>query len=383
MTQIINENLQVNGDVSLNGDNLVSLHYGNRGRLGQTPNFNPDNNNNGLWLEASGDSESGGIFCNGNTIVLWSPGDNDTLRVYDEDDFNAATLVPKFVINKYGNVGIGTSLPQSLLQIGDGLAGGYRSWMTRGTQVAWDSDNVFLGLKDQGANRKDAVLAWGDDADDAFRFIFAASGGSADGQEIMRLQPNGNVGIGTTAPQAKLEVKTPWSDWLFLRQERDVDGGGFHIHNPWGNSNQPQGDPSRNRLEIAYQTATGQDLWGQFVIHGPTGNVGIGTANPQAKLDVNGDIKVKDWTLSVPDYVFNQDYALRDLDELRDYIDTHKHLPEIPSAQKISEDGVNIGEFCMSLLKKVEELSLYILQQHEIIQEQNERIIKLERSIDR
>ena len=171
---------------------------------------------------------------------------------------------------------------------------------TRGTQVAWNTDNVFLGLQDQGGDRKDSVLAWGDNQDDAFRFIFVAAGGSADGQEIMRLQPNGRVGIGT--------------------------------------------------------------------------------ANPQATLDVNGDIKVKDWTLSVPDYVFEKDYELRGLDDLREYIDSHKHLPDMPSAQKVSEDGVNLGEFCMSLLKKVEELSLYVLKQHDIIQGQNERIAKLEHS---
>lgn len=301
MTQTINDNLLVTGDVYLKADTYVSLHYGNRGRLGSTPIFDPDAGRNGLWLEASQDgSESGGIFCNGNTIVLWSPGDNDTLRVYDEDAFGSAALAPRFVISGQGNVGIGTGKDtiKSLLQIGDGLAGGHRPWMVRGTQVAWDSDNVFLGLKDQGGDRKDSVLAWGDNADDAFRFIFVASGGSADGQEIMRLQPSGRVGIGT--------------------------------------------------------------------------------ANPQATLDVNGDIKVKDWTLSVPDYVFEENYDLRGLDNLREYIDTHKHLPEMPTAQQVSEDGVNLGEFCMSLLKKVEELSLYVLQQHEVIQEQSERIARLE-----
>ncbi|MGB3536363.1 MAG: tail fiber domain-containing protein [Microcoleaceae cyanobacterium] len=107
-----------------------------------------------------------------------------------------------------GNVGIGTTNPQSLLQIGDGLAGGNRPWMTRGIQVAWNTDNVFLGLKDQGNDRKDSVLAWGDNTNDAFRFIFVdhVSGTPVDGKEIIRLQPNGNVGIGTTSPTQKLHV---------------------------------------------------------------------------------------------------------------------------------------------------------------------------------
>lgn len=87
----------------------------------------------------------------------------------------------------------------------------------------------------------------------------------------------------------QITVARPWSDWIFLRQERDTDGGGgFHIHNPWGNSGVWQGSADRNRLEIGYRTAAGQELWGQFVIHGPSGNVGIGTVNPQQKLAVAG-----------------------------------------------------------------------------------------------
>jgi hypothetical protein len=84
-------------------------------------------------------------------------------------------------------------------------------------------------------------------------------------------------------------IARPWSDWIFLRQTRDAEGnGGFHIHNPWGNTGQPQGAPDRNRLEIGYRTAGGQDLWGQLVIHGPTGRVGIGTVSPQEKFVVAG-----------------------------------------------------------------------------------------------
>ena len=142
--------------------------------------------------------------------------------VFSHDDWNGARGVigtesnhpltfatnyqHRMTIDPNGNVGIGTNNPQSLLQVGDGLGGGNRPWMTTGLQVAWNSDNVFLGLKDEGADRKDSVLAWGDNTNDVFRFIFAATGGAADEQEIMRLQPNGNVGIGTNNPSEKLEV---------------------------------------------------------------------------------------------------------------------------------------------------------------------------------
>jgi hypothetical protein len=112
----------------------------------------------------------------------------------------------------------------------------------------------------------------------------------------------GNVGIGAATPAGKLEVQGPWGDWIFLRQQRDKDGGGgFHIHNPWGNSNQGQGAADRNRLEIAYANPGGGTLWGQLVIHGPTGNVGIGTVAPGARLHVYrpGPVNYEDNALKI------------------------------------------------------------------------------------
>ena len=85
-----------------------SFFYGNRGRLGQTVNFNPDNDNNGLWIEGSHDGESSGIFMNGNTLVMWSPGDNQLLRIYDEDSLPGGN--PLFVIDGGGSVSISGNL---------------------------------------------------------------------------------------------------------------------------------------------------------------------------------------------------------------------------------------------------------------------------------
>lgn len=132
---------------------------------------------------------------------------------------------------------------------------------------------------------------------DTHRGIDFKTGGTGSWSTRMRITKDGKVGIGSLYPTASLEIKNIWADWLFLRQERDVDGGGgFHIHNPYGHASQSAGDPSRNRLEIAYQSSDGTNHWGQFVLHGPTGRVGIGTATPGNKpidgkfplLDVRG-----------------------------------------------------------------------------------------------
>lgn len=87
-----------------------------------------------------------------------------------------------------------------------------------------------------------------------------------------------------------VEISSGWAEWLQLVQVRDKDGGRFLIHNPWGDSTRPQGAADRNRIEFAYRAADGSTRWAQLVIHGPTGNVGVGLGNPRTQLHVLGRI---------------------------------------------------------------------------------------------
>ena len=97
------------------------------------------------------------------------------------------------------------------------------------------------------------------------------------------------------------------------------------------------------------------------------GNVGIGTNNPQAKLAVNGEILAKSVRVNTgstywPDYLFGEDYNLMRLRELEQYVNTHKHLPGIPSAQEVEEQGdIDLGTMNALLLEKVEELTRYVI----------------------
>ncbi len=98
----------------------------------------------------------------------------------------------------------------------------------------------------------------------------------------------------------------------------------------------------------------------------PNGYVGIGTTDPKSKLAVNGQIRATEVKvladISVPDYVFESDYELRTLQETKEYITENKHLPEIPSAAEIGENGIDLGNMNMMLLKKIEELTLYQIE---------------------
>ncbi len=94
----------------------------------------------------------------------------------------------------------------------------------------------------------------------------------------------GKVGIGTTSPHGNLGIKQGHGDWITL--ERTAGSGYWHIHNP----------STQERIEIGYTSDSGTTRWGMFVIK-DNGNVGIGTNSPTAKLDVNGNLKVRGFTL--------------------------------------------------------------------------------------
>jgi len=117
------------------------------------------------------------------------------------------------------------------------------------------------------------------------------------------------------------------------------------------------------------------------------GNVAIGdTISKQHALYVNGQVGVKGIVYCeelkvdpevVPDYVFEDDYKLRKPGEIKQFLDANKHLPGIPSAKEITANGLSVGEMQMKLLEKVEELTLYMLQQQKDIdnlKQENEQL---------
>ena len=107
-----------------------------------------------------------------------------------------------------------------------------------------------------------------------------------------------------------------------------------------------------------------------IVFDGRTGNITSGGAIESNRIHTS-EVKV-DLNVAVPDYVFAEDYKLKSLQEVEDYIKENKHLPEIPSAKEIEKNGLMLAEMNMNLLKKMEEMTLYII-------EQNKRIEKLEK----
>lgn len=147
---------------------------------------------------------------------------------------------------------------------------------------------------------------------------------------------------------------------------------------------------TQNRLGISelfyIQPEVTKAYDGLMVQYDQDGNVGIGTDKPKAKLAVDGNILAKEikvkTDVSVPDYVFERDYELNSLDYIADYVKKNKHLPEIPSAKEIKRDGLDLAEMNLLLLKKIEELTLYAIQQDKEIESQNLKSVEQKKMLE-
>ena len=96
------------------------------------------------------------------------------------------------------------------------------------------------------------------------------------------------------------------------------------------------------------------------------GNVGIGTTEPDAKLAVNGNIHAQEVKVDMdgwPDFVFEENHQLPNLEEVQQYIKEHGHLENIPSANDVEENGISLGQMNARLLQKIEELTVYTIEQ--------------------
>ncbi|MDB5012335.1 MAG: hypothetical protein JWQ25_537 [Daejeonella sp.] len=214
----------------------------------------------------------------------------------------------------------------------------------------------------------------------------ATSQGGATYVSKLYLHANGNVGLGTLNPLAQLHVngKGIFENNLkvFGTNEGWNEGISIIKASGWAGVRITRNDPATGNFEgnwaLGYSGTTGNDFsisnnYGgvqyNAIIHvaASTRNVGIGTFLPDSKLTVKGKIHAEevkiDLNIPAPDYVFESKYNLKSLPELEKFIAENKHLPEIPSAKVMKEEGIIVGEMQMKLLLKIEELTLHLIQQ--------------------
>lgn len=260
----------------------------------------------------------------------------------------------------------------------------------------WSSDNT---------GGKAHELAFSDDGQIRLRSGNSPSWGSW--MKLISEDENGNVAIGNLANTSKLQIVgnelgnsiNDRSNLLMLRAKLGYNESKLQIFNKRFTSGdtwltistriQQTIDVSDmayiefNPPGMSWGMALGTADQGRLYIDNK-GNVGIGTqkiADPAFGLFVEKGIrtrKVKVDAVNWPDYVFDSCYNLNSLKWVSEYVRKNKHLPDVPSAQQLSREGVDLMEMQETLLRKIEELTLYIIELNEKLEAQ-EKLIKLKR----
>jgi hypothetical protein len=272
--------------------------------------------------------------------------------------------IERMRITNAGKIGIGTSTPATAFHVVgvETLAGNLK--FTNGTQSILFANPIAGGaammymLASGTVNANRMVLAhstaypdWGlqyNDGIDQFDFL---GGGSS--KMAINLY-SGNVGIGTTSPGFLLDV---------VGRTRIRSGGG--TAGTWYmNSDNTVNAGFVGMLNDDYIGLYGSGAGWGFVMNRTSGNVGIGTATPNYRLDVCGTIRAKEVRVETGwcDYVFEKNYKLRTIDELENYINENKHLPGIAPASEVEKDGLKVAEMNKAMMEKIEELTLYVIQ---------------------
>lgn len=325
-------------------ENNLRIHFDDTSTTAGYPNTD--------WRIIANDSANGG----GSHLAV-----EDSTSARTPFKIKAGATTNSIVVDSVGNVGFSTSTPVLDFHIDTNNTPGIRLQQNNSggfTAQTWDiaGNEASFFIRDQTGG---SLLP--------FRIRPGAPNSSID------IDPDGNVGIGTASPEAKLEVFGTNAHVLVGSGLTDFLGPS---QTGYGASNNVE------KLFFAVQTGLGflgtvsnTDLG--LVTNNVTkvyvtaaGSVGVGTLAPSSKLHVSGgDIRVSGGsfiddgtTLNVPDYVFEDSYERMTIEELAAFVRAEKHLPNVPSAREIANAGLNVSEFQMRLLEKIEELTLYTIE---------------------
>ncbi|MDN5478682.1 MAG: hypothetical protein L0G39_17285 [Chryseobacterium sp.] len=310
------------------------------------------------------------------------------------------------------NVGIGVHDPHSNLEVGD-QNGGKITISTGGWSASSANPKYptleFAGYLSNPKARITATEESGNTVGSKFSILLQDNTNNVNLVERFSILENGNIGIGNTQPKEKLDVSgnilvgggssTEGINALAIRYE---DGS---LSN-WGSlrssaasymsfgvkadTNTADGWLSSNgTLNFSKVSMIMNDDGIRFLsspkqiiaMNSPVTMHEIMKINPNGNALLQGKLEAKELKVTLTptaDFVFEENYDLPKLEEVAKHIKEKKHLPEIASAKVMEKEGVNVGEFQIKLLQKIEELTLYVIEQNRQLKDQQEKIQKLE-----
>jgi hypothetical protein len=178
--------------------------------------------------------------------------------------------------------------------------------------------------------------------------------------EYARFTSNGYLGLGTTTPDYRITLTGDAE--TRLRVDASVHAG-IYFTQTGADAGTIRGSTAGMEFFVP--------KFGQLMTLDANGNVGVGITNPSQKLSVNGAVRAKEViveTTGWSDFVFEDGYPLKPLFEVEHHIKEHKHLPGMPSAREVAEQGVSVGDMQAKLLAKIEELTLHVIAQQRRIE---------------
>ncbi|MFL9485737.1 hypothetical protein ACI6Q2_23365 [Chitinophagaceae bacterium LWZ2-11] len=271
-----------------------------------------------------------------------------------------------------GNVGIGTLNPVTPLTIYNAAGMGHLTIQSNDNPTISSRADIDFHVVTTGHMMSRISGYYENSVGGGFGGLFLSTNYNGTISERMRILSNGNVGIGTSTPQQKLDVNGTGAfmqsislknngvnsaELLLYKQDQT------NYYNVGGNSN---GFYIYNSSNNAYALYAGVN-----------DNIGIGTTTPSEKLSVNGTVlskKLKITQQNWPDYVFDSSYTLTPLTQVEQFIKDNKHLPDVPSAKEVTDKGLDVGDNQALLLKKIEELTLYMIEmkkENELLKNKN------------
>jgi len=374
-------------------------------------------NSSRLFFANAGDitTNSFSIFKNANNLAF-SYGANP----------GSSSGTQAMVFTNTGNVGIGTNAPATNFEVYGPATTAQITWplLVRNQSVT-SATGYGTGIKLKASNDNAGEVnkwvgiaavasdVWSNKTDFA---IYTNGNASNSPTEKVRISGAGDVGIGTAAPGARLDVSSASNSSAHTIQASSPDNHFVFLSSSLGPANYNNIVTAGDQGIVFSAGTSGTGSFGIFPWTAASsgaglkilanGNVGIGTVTPSAALDVrggnvwingpsalsnfvdnyalnvNGNIRANKLVVNTTgaDFVFEPNYKLIPLNQLEKYVTTNRHLPGIETANVMQKDGVDVGENQTKLLQKVEELTLYIIDQNKALEQLRKEVEQLKAS---